>query len=117
MAGRYGGNGNFIRVRHGNGYKTSYSHLSRIEKGIKKGAKVRQGEVIGYVGTTGLSTGPHLHYQVEVNNRPTNPLKIHVPRSRQLNSRMLAEFQKEAERIDELMHRTPVKTRVASADE
>ncbi|MBX2804980.1 MAG: peptidoglycan DD-metalloendopeptidase family protein [Hyphomicrobiales bacterium] len=117
MAGRHGGNGNFIRIRHGNGYRTSYSHLSKIEKGIKKGAKVRQGQLIGYVGTTGLSTGPHLHYQVEVNERPTNPLKIHVPRSRQLNSRMLAEFRKEAERIDELMRRTPVKTRVASADE
>lgn len=117
LAGRHGGNGIFIRIRHGNGYKTSYSHMSRIEKGIKKGMKVRQGQLIGYVGTTGLSTGPHLHYQVEVNNRPTNPLKIHVPRSRQLNSRMLADFHKEAERIDELMHRTPVKTRVASADE
>jgi murein DD-endopeptidase MepM/ murein hydrolase activator NlpD len=115
QAGRYGGNGNFIRVRHGNGYKTSYSHLQKIAKGVKKGAKVRQGQLIGYVGTTGLSTGPHLHYQVEVNNRPTNPLKIHVPRSRQLNSRLLADFKKEAERIDELMHRTPVKTRVASA--
>lgn len=117
MAGRYGGNGNFIRIRHGNGYKTSYSHLSRIEKGIKKGVKVRQGQLIGYVGTTGLSTGPHLHYQVEVNNRPTNPLKIHVPRSRQLKGRMLAEFRKEEERIDELMHRTPVKTKFAAADE
>ncbi len=116
-AGRHGGNGNFVRIRHGNGYKTSYSHMSRIEKGIKKGVKVRQGQLIGYVGTTGLSTGPHLHYQVEVNNRPTNPLKIHVPRSRQLNSRMLADFRKEAERIDELMHRTPVKTRIASAGE
>ena len=115
MAGRHGGNGNFIRIRHGNGYKTSYSHLSRIEKGIKKGQKVRQGQLIGYVGTTGLSTGPHLHYQVEVNNRPTNPLKIHVPRSRQLNSRMLADFHKEAERIQDLMHRTPVKTKIASA--
>ncbi len=115
MAGRHGGNGNYVRIRHGNGYKTSYSHLHRIADGIKKGAKIRQGELIGVVGSTGLSTGPHLHYEVHVNNRPTNPLKIHVPRSRQLNGRMLMEFKKEAERIDELMRRTPVKTQVASA--
>ena len=117
LAGRRGGNGNYVRLRHGNGYKTAYSHLSRIARGIKKGAKIRQGELIGYVGTTGLSTGPHLHYEVLINNRFTNPLKIHVPRSRQLNGRLLAEFKKESQRIDELMHRAPVKTRVASAEE
>jgi len=114
-AGRYGGNGNFVKIRHGNGYKTSYSHLHRIAKGVKKGLKIQQGQVIGYVGTTGLSTGPHLHYQVYVNNRPTNPMKIHVPRSRQLNGRMLSDFRKEMQRIDELMHRAPVKTQIAAA--
>ncbi len=117
LAGRRGGNGNYVRLRHGNGYKTAYSHLRRIARGVKKGAKIRQGELIGYVGTTGLSTGPHLHYEVLINNRFTNPLKIHVPRSRQLNGRLLTEFKKESQRIDELMHRAPVKTRVASADE
>lgn len=116
QAGRYGANGNFIRIKHGNGYKTSYSHMHRIAKGIKKGVKIRQGQLIGYIGTTGLSTGPHLHYQVEVNNRPTDPLKIHVPRSRQLDGRMLTDFKKEAMHIDDLMHSPPVKTRVASAE-
>ena len=114
-AGRHGGNGNYVRIRHGNGYKTAYSHMSRIAPSIKKGVKVRQGEIIGYVGTTGLSTGPHLHYEVLINNRFTNPLKVHVPRSRQLNGRLLAEFRKESQRIDELMHRAPVKTRIATA--
>jgi murein DD-endopeptidase MepM/ murein hydrolase activator NlpD len=115
MAGRHGGNGNYVRIRHGNGYKTAYSHLSRIESSVKKGGKVRQGELIGHVGSTGMSTGPHLHYEVLINSRFTNPLKLHVPRSRQLNGRLLAEFRKELLRIDELMHRAPVKTRIAAA--
>jgi murein DD-endopeptidase MepM/ murein hydrolase activator NlpD len=115
LAGRHGGNGNYVRIRHGNGYKTAYSHMSRFGAGVKTGAKVRLGDLIGYVGTTGLSTGPHLHYEVLINSRFTNPLKLHVPRSRQLNGRMLAEFRKEMVRIDELMHRSPVKTRVAAA--
>lgn len=117
LAGRHGGNGNYVRIRHGNGYKTAYSHMSRFATGVKTGAKVRQGDLIGYVGTTGLSTGPHLHYEVLINSRFTNPLKLHVPRSRQLNGRMLAEFRKEMARIDELMHRSPVKTRVAAVKE
>ncbi len=117
LAGRHGGNGNYVRIRHGNGYKTAYSHLSKIDPSVKKGAKVRQGQLIGHVGTTGLSTGPHLHYEVLVNSRFTNPLKIHVPRSRQLNGRLLADFKKELQRIDDLMHRTPVKTQIASASD
>lgn len=117
LAERHGGNGNYTLIRHGNGYKTAYSHQSRFATGIKKGAKVRQGQIIGYVGTTGLSTGPHLHYEVLVNNRFTNPLKVRSPRSRQLNGRMLAEFKKEETRVDELMRRAPVKTRIASVDE
>jgi murein DD-endopeptidase MepM/ murein hydrolase activator NlpD len=116
-AGRKGGNGNYIRIRHGNGYKTAYSHMSRFAPNIKKGMKIRQGQPIGFVGSTGFSTGPHLHYEVLVNNRFTNPLKVRVPRSRQLNGRMLAEFKKELSRIDELMRRAPVKTRIASVNE
>ena len=115
LAERHGGNGNYIRIRHGNGYKTAYSHMSRFMPTIKKGMKIRQGQQIGFVGTTGMSTGPHLHYEVLVNNRFTNPLKVRVPRSRQLNGRMLAEFKKEETRIDELMRRAPVKTRIAAA--
>jgi murein DD-endopeptidase MepM/ murein hydrolase activator NlpD len=117
LAERHGGNGNYIRIRHGNGYKTAYSHMSRFMPNIKKGMKIRQGQQIGFVGTTGMSTGPHLHYEVLVNNRFTNPLKVRVPRSRQLNGRMLAEFKKEESRIDELMRRAPVKTRIASVND
>jgi hypothetical protein len=90
--------------------------MVRFAPGIVKGAKVRQGQIIGYVGSTGLSSGPHLHYEVLVNNRHMNPLSIHVPRSRQLQGRLLAEFRKEKARIDELMRRAPVKTRVATME-
>ncbi len=70
------GYGNFITVKHNNGYSTSYGHLSRIARSVRRGAKVEQGDVIGYVGSTGISTGPHLHYEVRINNRLVNPLSI-----------------------------------------
>ncbi|MEL6423096.1 MAG: M23 family metallopeptidase, partial [Pseudomonadota bacterium] len=114
-AGRKGGYGNHIRIRHANGYQTSYSHMRRFAKGMKPGVKVRQGQVIGYVGSTGLSTGPHLHYEVLVNNRQVNPMSIHVPRGRKLTGRLLADFQKRRKLIDDLMRREPVMTRVAEA--
>jgi murein DD-endopeptidase MepM/ murein hydrolase activator NlpD len=116
-AGRKGGNGNYVRLRHSNGYKTAYSHLQRFASGIAPGAKVRQGQVVAYVGSTGLSTGPHLHYEVLINNRFTNPQKVHVPRSRVLTGRSLQDFKKELARIEELAHRPPTKTRIAAAPE
>lgn len=116
FAGREGGYGNFISIRHANGYKTRYGHLLRFAEGVAKGVKVRQGQIIGYLGNSGLSTGPHCHFEVLVNNRFTNPLSIKIPRSRQLQGRLLSEFRREKARIDDLMHRTPVKTRVAAVD-
>ena len=112
-AKRHAGYGNYVRIKHANGYKTAYAHMLRFGKGIRTGAKVRQGQVIGYVGSTGRSTGPHLHYEILVNNRHVNPMRIHVPRGRQLKGKEMAEFQKERIRIDDLMRRIPVKTRVA----
>jgi murein DD-endopeptidase MepM/ murein hydrolase activator NlpD len=116
LAGRRGGYGNYVRIRHANGYKTAYGHMARIAEGIAKGVKVQQGQIIGYVGATGMATGPHLHYEVLVNNRFMNPLSLKVPRSRQLQGRLLSEFRREKGRIDDLMHRAPVKTRVAAIE-
>ncbi len=116
VAGREGGYGNYIRIRHANGYKTAYGHMLRFAEGIAKGVKVRQGQIIGYLGNTGMSTGPHVHYEVLVNNRFTNPLSIKIPRSRQLQGRLLSEFRREKTRVDDLMHRTPVKTRVVAVE-
>ncbi len=75
-AGWNGGYGNYVEIKHSSGYTTAYGHLSRIGKGIRSGAKVDQGQVIGYVGSTGLSSGPHLHYEVKVNGRLINPLSV-----------------------------------------
>jgi len=116
VAGREGGYGNYVRIRHANGYKTAYGHMLRFAEGVTKGVKVRQGQIIGYLGNSGMSTGPHVHYEVLVNNRFTNPLSIKIPRSRQLQGRLLSEFKRERARIDDLMHRSPVKTRVAAVE-
>ena len=73
IAGRNGGYGNLVEIRHANGIRTRYGHLSKFAKGLYVGARVRQEQVVGYVGATGLATGPHLHYEFLVNGRPTNP--------------------------------------------
>lgn len=109
-ADRKGQNGNYIRIRHANGYTTAYSHMVRFGTGLQVGGKIRQGQVIGFVGCTGLCTGPHLHYEVLVNTRYVDPLQIQVPRERQLTGRQLQDFLKERARIDELMRRAPVMT-------
>lgn len=110
-ARRRGTNGNYVRIKHANGYHTTYSHMHRFGSGVRKGVKVKQGQVIGYIGSTGLSSGPHLHYEVLVNQRFVNPLKIKVPRERRLDGTELAAYQRERRRIDELIQRPPVRTR------
>ncbi len=106
--------GNYVRIRHANGYSTSYAHMSRFAPGVAEGTKVKQGQLIGFVGSTGLSTGPHLHYEILVNNRPVDPMAIQVPQERKLSGKMLGDFQKERSRIDDLMRRTPVMTQTKS---
>ncbi len=96
------GYGNYIIVKHSNGYKTAYAHLSRYAKGLRKGRRVRQGEIIGYVGSTGASTGPHLHYEVYINGTPVNAMKLKLPTGRKLaeTPEMLAEFEAARDAID-----------------
>lgn len=110
--GRKGGNGNYIRIRHANGYETAYSHMLKFATGLSIGSKVNQGDVIGYIGTTGLSTGAHLHFEILVNSSFVDPMTIHVPHDRQLTGRQLGDFQKERAHIEELMNRAPVATLV-----
>ena len=93
--GRNGGYGKYIRIRHNNGYKTAYAHLSNYKKGISKGVRVNQGEVIGYVGSTGNSTGPHLHYEIIYQNKHINPLKLKLPSGKILEGKELERFKEE----------------------
>lgn len=97
-AGRNGGYGNYVRIRHNGTYKTAYAHLSRIK--VKKGSRVRQGQVIGLVGSTGRSTGPHLHYEVLQNNKQTNPLSVKLPTGKTLTGKELVAFNKLREEMD-----------------
>ncbi|HYF55872.1 MAG TPA: M23 family metallopeptidase, partial [Salinarimonas sp.] len=110
------GYGRRIEIQHTNGYVTAYSHQSRFAGGIRPGARVRQGQVIGYVGNTGLSTGPHLHYEVIVNGRFVDPMRIRVPRGRELDGRALADFRRQRETVDGLLTRTGATTRVAGRE-
>jgi murein DD-endopeptidase MepM/ murein hydrolase activator NlpD len=83
--GRKGAYGNYIRIKHTNGYATAYAHISSFNKGLRKGQGVKQGDVIAYVGSTGRSTGPHLHYEVLVNNKHVNPLSVKLASNMRLN--------------------------------
>jgi murein DD-endopeptidase MepM/ murein hydrolase activator NlpD len=100
-----GGYGKYIRIRHANGYETAYGHMSGFARGMEQGKKVRQGQVIGYVGSTGLSTGAHLHYEILINGRFVDPMKIRLPRGRVLEGTLLAGFDQERGRLDTLMTR------------
>lgn len=91
--GRKGGYGNTIILRHGTTYSTVYAHMSRFVIGLKRGARVRQGDVIGFVGMTGLATGPHLHYEFQVNGVHRNPLTIPLPRTEGIPANQVQEFE------------------------
>ena len=106
IAGWESGYGKYVRIRHTNGYETAYGHMSAFARGIQPGTRVRQGQIIGYVGSTGLSTGPHLHYEILVNNRFVDPMRIKLPRGRVLDGPTLADFENERDRADDMMNRT-----------
>lgn len=98
-----GAYGKYVRIRHNSTYKTAYAHLSRFGKNIKSGSRVQQGQVIGYVGSTGRSTGPHLHYEVLVNNKRVNSQKLNLPSGKNLTKKNKENFIKEIQKINELM--------------
>ncbi|WP_244600053.1 M23 family metallopeptidase [Blastochloris tepida] len=113
-AGWESGYGKYVRLRHNNGYESAYGHMSGFARGITEGSRVRQGQLIGFVGSTGLSTGPHLHYEVIVNNRTVDPLRVKLPRGRSLEGRFLAEFERERERINQILESVGNPARVAA---
>ena len=108
------GYGKYVRIRHNNGYETAYGHLSAFARGIEEGKRVRQGQVIGFIGSTGLSTGSHLHYEILVNGRFVDPMRIKLPRGRELQGPMLASFEQERERFDSIMARKPARVALST---
>ncbi len=106
-AGRNGAYGRYIRIRHNATYKTAYGHMHRIAKGVRPGVRVKQGQVIGYVGSTGRSTGPHLHYEVMTGGKQINPMKLRLPTGEVLVGGALDLFQERRGEIDSLFAGTP----------
>ena len=95
-----GGGGNCVKIRHNSTYETIYAHMSKFARGIKEGKKVKQGQIIGYVGSTGLSTGPHLHYEVVVNGKKVNSQKLKLPSGKILKNQAREKFELERIKID-----------------
>ncbi len=109
-----GGYGRVVEIKHLNGYLTRYAHMNAFAKGLSKGSFVRQGQVIGYVGSSGRTTGNHVHYEVRMNKRAVNPSRLRVVGKKRLNKRELARFNKSRQRIIALMKKSPQINRVAS---
>jgi murein DD-endopeptidase MepM/ murein hydrolase activator NlpD len=112
-AKRWGGYGNWLRIRHSAGWDTGYGHISRYAPGIRPGVHVRQGQVVAYVGATGLATGPHLHYEIWRNGARMNPLGAKVPQGTVLAGAELSRFRAEKARIDGLLKSRAQPTAVA----
>jgi murein DD-endopeptidase MepM/ murein hydrolase activator NlpD len=111
--GRARGYGNFVILKHSNDYSTAYGHLSRFAPGMRAGARVRQGQVFAYSGNTGLTTGPHLHYEIRIDNHQVNPLTVKMAQGRKLAGKLLRAFLEQRMKIDNTIATTPLETRVA----
>ncbi|MCF4099519.1 M23 family metallopeptidase [Maritalea mediterranea] len=99
------GYGRYVELNHANGYQTAYAHMNRIASGMQPGTRVRQGQVIGYVGSTGYSTGPHLHYEIKINGRTVDPLSVRLPRDKSLPNQYRDRFEQTMAQINDLMSR------------
>lgn len=115
IAGWVRGFGKYVRIKHANSYQTAYAHMNGFAKGIKRGVRVHQGQVIGYVGTTGRSTGPHLHYEVHIRGKAVNPLGLKLPTGTQLAGAELKRYQAKRSQVVTQMAAAPVLTTVAQA--
>jgi len=114
-AGRAGAYGIIVQINHNKQTATMFAHMSKLAPGIRAGTKVRQGQVVGYVGSTGRSTGPHAHYEVRVSGRPVNPALLKVSGGKQLAGKEMLKFQQMKERVVAMMQRAPSATQVAQA--
>ncbi len=115
IAGYTKGFGNLVVVSHSNGYSTAYGHLSRFASGVKKGARVRQGQLVAYSGSTGMSTGPHLHYEVRVNGSQVNPTNLRMANGRTLSGQERRAFMTERTRIEQVVASLPIDDKLVQA--
>ena len=115
FSGRKGGYGNMVILNHQRPYSTAYGHMSRFAKGMRRGARVNQGDIIGYVGATGLASGPHLHYEFRVNDVQKNPLALNLPTSQTLDGRYRRDFTSATHQLVQHLNRLPSRS-LASAD-
>ena len=106
FAGRNGGYGRYVRIRHNSNYKTAYAHLWRFSKNARRNKRVKQGQTIGFVGTSGVSTGPHLHYEIHHNGKQINPLALKLPTGKKLRGKALAHFKLRRDEIQVLTAQT-----------
>jgi len=109
-AGYNSGAGRFVKIRHNSVYTTMYLHMSKYAKGIKKGVRVQQGQVIGYVGSTGLATGPHVDYRFFVNGSAVDPLKVQLPPSQPINKELKAKFEVQRDSLVKLLNKVELAT-------
>ena len=112
-AGWSNGYGNFMLINHGNTYATGYGHLSRFAPGVHKGSHVHQGEVVAYSGNTGMTTGPHLHYEIRINKTQVNPLTVKIARGRLLSGRDMFDFRMERIHVDTELANLPLESKLA----
>jgi murein DD-endopeptidase MepM/ murein hydrolase activator NlpD len=114
-AGWESGYGRRVEIQHANGYVTTYNHMSGFGRGVAEGVRVVQGQVIGYLGQTGLATGPHLHYEVIINGNFVDPMAIKLARTREFDGKMLGSFRRERDRIDQIRSQAPSAAAEATA--
>jgi len=110
------GYGNKVEIQHVNGYETAYGHMSRFAEGLGVGSRVRQGQVVGYVGSTGQSTGPHLHFEIKINGNLVDPLSVKLPKDNVLAAQYRDEFDQTIAQINDLMAREPAPVSVAQSN-
>lgn len=116
QAGTFGGYGNYVRIRHTNKYSTAYGHMSRFAQGIRTGKQIEQGQIIGYVGSTGASTGPHLHYEILVDGGNVNPLSVKFTGGNKLDPKELPRFQEAVKETRKTYANLPESSKLAAAE-
>ncbi len=114
VAGPSGAYGNYVRIRHSSGYATAYAHMSRFAQGVHTGKRVSQGQIVGFVGSTGRSTGPHLHYEIMMGGTQINPMSVKMPTGVKLAGRELERFLAAKRASDTMMAKIPTATRIAA---